>query len=254
MDATTRKKNSTTLAEGGDGALDASICTMSNGSSRRVVIPAGNISLIGDLSVPRNPIGIVLFAHGSGSSRLSPRNRQVATALEQRDLATLLFDLLTEEEDRIDRIDARLRFDIGLLAERLIAATDWIREQPVGTQRIGYFGASTGAAAALIAAARRPELAAAVVSRGGRPDLAGPALADVHAPTMLIVGGEDPEVIRLNEIAIAGLTVPAELVIVPGATHLFQEPGTLETVAELAADWFVEHLARPTAEAPAVHA
>ncbi|HEX7842858.1 MAG TPA: alpha/beta fold hydrolase [Kofleriaceae bacterium] len=228
---------------------------MSNVSSRRVVIPAINVSLIGDLSVPRNPIGVVLFAHGSGSSRRSPRNRQVAIALEQRGLATLLFDLLTEEEDRIDRLDASLRFNIGLLAERLIAATDWIREQPAGSQRIGYFGASTGAAAALIAAARRPELVAAVVSRGGRPDLAGPALAEVHAPTMLIVGGEDPEVIQLNEVAMAGLTVPAELVIVPGATHLFEEPGTLETVAELAADWFVEHLARPTAaEAPAVHA
>jgi dienelactone hydrolase len=185
----------------------------------------------------------VVFAHGSGSSRLSPRNRFVAAQLRSAGLATLLFDLLTPAEEAIDVQTRQLRFDIGLLAERLIDATDWLTQQPAVNQLpIGYFGSSTGAAAALIAAAERPHVVGAVVSRGGRPDLAGHMLERVRAPTLLIVGGDDEPVIELNRAALAHLLVEKELTIVLGATHLFAEPGALEQVATLASDWFVHHL------------
>jgi len=187
---------------------------------------------------------VVLFAHGSGSSRLSPRNRHVARVLNEAALATLLVDLLTPEEEAIDARKAHLRFDIGLLAERLVAATDWLTAHPdTRDLRVGYFGASTGAAAALVAAAARSGAVGAVVSRGGRPDLAGRVLALVRAPTLLIVGGRDLQVLELNREAFAQLTCDKRLEIVPGATHLFEEPGALHEVARLAANWFVEHLA-----------
>lgn len=213
---------------------------------RLVRVQAGTGRLEGDLVAPAGARGVVLFAHGSGSSRHSPRNRYVAGVLQQSGLATLLIDLLTPEEEAIDARTAHLRFDIGLLAERLVGAINWLTLEP-GTAAlpIGCFGASTGAGAALVAAAVRPDDVAAVVSRGGRPDLAGEALGRVHAPTLLIVGGADVPVIRLNRQALEQLTAPEkELVIVPGATHLFEEPGTLEEVARLAADWFTRHLAR----------
>jgi dienelactone hydrolase len=211
--------------------------------ARQVSIPAGTATLQGDLTIPRQAIGVVAFAHGSGSSRFSPRNRAVAAVLEQSGLATLLLDLLTPDEEAIDDRTAELRFDIGLLAQRLVAATDWLTAQPVTHDfPIGYFGASTGAAAALVAAAERPELVHAVVSRGGRPDLAGPALRRVRAPTLLIVGGLDTLVIQLNQAALELLAGEKRLVIVPGASHLFEEPGTLEHVARLARDWFVRYL------------
>ncbi|HEV8583332.1 MAG TPA: dienelactone hydrolase family protein [Methylomirabilota bacterium] len=204
---------------------------------------AGPVALEGDLSVPEAAVGIVLFAHGSGSSRLSPRNRHVAHVLNEGNLATLLVDLLTADEEAIDARTGHLRFDIGLLAERLIGATDWLARQPdTRDLRLGYFGASTGGAAALAAAVERPA-AGAVVSRGGRPDLAGPALAHVHAPTLLIVGGADPQVLELNRMALAELRGEARLVVVPGATHLFEEPGTLDEVAWLARRWFARYLA-----------
>ena len=185
----------------------------------------------------------MLFAHGSGSSRHSPRNRYVARLLNQAKLATLLVDLLTSDEEAIDMRTAHLRFDIGLLAQRLVAVTDWLTQyQDTRYLRIGYFGASTGAAAALVAAAERPDVVGAVVSRGGRPDLAGPALARVRAPTLLIVGGNDFQVIELNWAALAQLRCEKQLVIVPGATHLFEEPGALDEVARLAREWFERHL------------
>jgi dienelactone hydrolase len=185
----------------------------------------------------------VLFAHGSGSSRHSSRNRHVARVLNDANLATLLFDLLTPEEEEVDAYTAHLRFDIGLLAERLIGATDWLVQYPDTRHlRIGYFGASTGAGAALVAAAERAELVGAVVSRGGRPDLAGPALARVRAPTLLIVGEYDFQVIQLNRTAFAQLRCEKQLVIVPGATHLFEEPGTLDEAARLAREWFERYL------------
>jgi putative phosphoribosyl transferase len=200
-------------------------------------------SMTGDLTVPADAQGVVLFAHGSGSSRLSPRNRQVAEALQQRGLATLLIDLLTIDEARADEVDGRHRFDIALLGERLEAAIRWLGDEPsTAALPLGCFGASTGAAAALVAAARLPERVAAVVSRGGRPDLAGDALADVTAPTLLIVGGRDDVVLGLNREALGRLGGPAELEVVPDATHLFEEPGALDQVAEMAAKWFVEHL------------
>ena len=200
--------------------------------------------LEGDLHVPGGARGIVLFAHGSGSSRFSRRNVQVATALRDAGMATLLMDLLTAEEERVDAVTRHLRFDVDLLAARLVVATDWLRAQPATSGlRIGYFGASTGAAAALIAAAERPEVVAAVVSRGGRPDLAHARLAEVRAPTLLIVGGLDEAVIAMNREAFAELGVEKRLEIVPGATHLFEEPGTLEEVARLARDWFADHFA-----------
>ncbi len=208
-----------------------------------VHIPAGEVVLGGDFGVPEAASGVVLFAHGSGSSRHSPRNRYVAQVLRQAGLATLLFDLLTLDEESVDMRTAQLRFDIELLAQRLLLATDWVVQQPeVQELPIGYFGASTGAAAALVAAAEAPHHLGAVVSRGGRPDLAGAALARVQAPTLLIVGGEDAQVIDLNRQAMEQLRCNKRLAIVPGATHLFEEPGTLEEVARLARAWFEAHL------------
>jgi putative phosphoribosyl transferase len=213
-----------------------------------VRITAGPVTLEGNLSLPRGARGIVMFAHGSGSSRLSPRNRYVAQLLNQARLATLLVDLLTAQEEAIDLRTARLRFDIGLLAERLVGATDWLLEHPQTRElQIGYFGASTGAAAALVAAAERLDEVAAIVSRGGRPDLAGPRLPQVRAPTLLIVGGNDVQVIELNRAAFAQLRCEKQLVIVPGATHLFEEPGALDEVARLARERFQRYLARAEA-------
>ncbi len=208
-----------------------------------VLIPVGAVQLEGSLTVPEQARGVVLFAHGSGSSRLSPRNRFVAQVLVEAGLATLLMDLLTAEEERLDRQTAHLRFDIGLLAARLLGATDWLRSQPP-TQALGlgYFGASTGAAAALAAAAQRPEDVRAIVSRGGRPDLAREALALVRAPTLLIVGGNDTPVLEMNREVMRLMAAETQLHVVPGATHLFEEPGALEEVARLARDWFLGHL------------
>jgi len=216
---------------------------MGSEEARPVTVTIGRILLEGNLRIPSGARGIVLFAHGSGSSRFSPRNRFVADLLHRAGLATLLIDLLTLREEQIDRVTAALRFNIALLAERLVDATDWLMEQPeTRLLRIGYFGSSTGAAAALIAATRRPDRVDAIVSRGGRPDLAGRALGEVRAPTLLIVGGEDSLVIDLNQEAMAQMTAAKELKIIPGATHLFEEPGALEQVARLAADWFARHL------------
>jgi putative phosphoribosyl transferase len=208
-----------------------------------VRVAVGPIVLEGDLAIPDDAQGIVLFAHGSGSSRHSPRNRLVARVLAEGGLATLLLDLLTPEEEAVDRHTAQLRFDIGLLAERLVTATHWLGQQP-RTQRlrVGYFGASTGGGAAVVAAALLPEVVGAVVSRGGRPDLAGAALASVRAPTLLIVGGNDAPVIALNRQAFAQLQGEKRLEIIPGATHLFEEPSTLEAVAHLARQWFLQYL------------
>jgi len=208
-----------------------------------ITVPIDDLALEGSLVIPKPAAGLVMFAHGSGSSRFSPRNRHVAARLHERGLATLLFDLLTAEEERIDAIDATLRFDVEMLAERLVAATDGIVASGRAPLPIGYFGGSTGAAAALIAAARRPERIAAVVSRGGRPDLASASLAAVRAPTLLIVGGADTHVLRLNRDAAAMLTAPHQVVVVPGATHLFEELGALDEVARLAGAWFVDHFA-----------
>jgi putative phosphoribosyl transferase len=206
-------------------------------------IPINGVALDADLVVPAEVHGIVVFAHGSGSSRRSPRNRFVANVLQQSGLATLLLDLLTPEEERVDAVTGALRFDIALLAARLGTATDWVRSQnAVSHLEPGYFGASTGAAAALRSAAERPGIVRAVVSRGGRPDLAGDALSRVEAPTLLIVGGHDTEVIQLNQRALGQLPGPRELAIVPGATHLFEEPGRLEDVAHLATAWFARYL------------
>ncbi|MBQ1072717.1 dienelactone hydrolase family protein [Micromonospora sp. C31] len=211
--------------------------------SGAVTIPAGDVDLPADLLVPAEPAGVVLFAHGSGSSRHSPRNTAVAHVLNRSALGTVLVDLLTPAEDQVDARTAELRFDIPLLAGRLAGIVDWLAaERPLGAVPIGLFGASTGAAAALVAAAARPDLVGAVVSRGGRPDLAGPALDQVRAPTLLLVGGLDEQVITLNEQAQEALPESAELTVVPGATHLFEEPGTLEEVAHCAADWFTTHL------------
>jgi len=201
-------------------------------------IAAGEVTLRGDLRLPPSPVGLVLFAHGSGSSRRSVRNRFVAGVLNDSGIATLLFDLLTEAEEQVDLRTRQLRFDIELLTQRLSRTTDWVLEQgQLGGMSLGYFGASTGAAAALGASCEHPEVRA-VVSRGGRPDLAGPLLGHVRAATLLIVGGDDHGVIELNEQALARLQCEARLEIVPGATHLFEEPGTLEQAARLAADWF----------------
>jgi|SRR5258706_5044230 putative phosphoribosyl transferase len=210
---------------------------------RLVQVPAGSVTLEGNLSLPEEARAIVLFAHGSGSSRHSPRNRYVARVLNEAKLATLLIDLLTLDEEVVDARTAQLRFDIELLAERLVGATDWLAQDPDTKQlRIGYFGASTGAAAALVAAAVRSDLVGAVVSRGGRPDLAGAALMHVRAPTLLIVGGNDTQVIQLNREALAQMRCEKQLVIVPGATHLFEERGALDEAARLARDWFQRHL------------
>ena len=210
---------------------------------REARVPLGSVALEGNLGVPEGARGVVLFAHGSGSGRHSPRNRYVAQELRQAGLATLLIDLLTPEEEEIDLRTRHLRFDIGLLAVRLTGATDWLKREPdTRNLRVGYFGASTGAGAALVAAAERPEEVGAIVSRGGRPDLAGDALPRVRAPTLLIVGGNDAPVIEMNREAVERLRVEKELKIVPGATHLFEEPGALEKVARLASDWFVWYL------------
>jgi putative phosphoribosyl transferase len=209
-----------------------------------VTIAAGHVELTGNLSLPRGATGIVLFAHGSGSSRLSPRNVYVARAIQARGIGTLLFDLLTRQEEEIDSYTRHYRFDISLLGKRLIEATEWLDGQPgMQSLRVGYFGASTGSAAALIAAAALGQRVSAVVSRGGRPDLT-PAedLAAVTAPTLLIVGGHDDIVIDLNRQACAHLRSDKELTIVPGASHLFEEPGTLDEVARLASEWFERHL------------
>src|SRR5262249_33970208 len=216
-------------------------------TERVVQVVDGSASLEGNLSLPDQARGVVLFAHGSGSSRHSPRNRFVAAALQQKGLATLLLDLLTPQEEAVDVHTAHLRFDIHLLAERLVGATRWLMQQrETADLRIGYFGASPGAGAALVAAAHLPDMVAAVVSRGGRPDLAGSALPLVRAPTLLIVGGDDTPVIRLNRQAFDQLGIPdKKLVIVPGASHLFEEPGTLEEVARLAVDWFTRYLHGP---------
>ncbi|MET9430615.1 MULTISPECIES: alpha/beta family hydrolase [unclassified Streptomyces] len=209
-------------------------------ASRTARIDAGDATLVGDLAVPADARGVVAFAHGSGSSRHSPRNRAVAEALREAGLGTLLLDLLTQQEERVDMMTAELRFDIPLLGRRVTATVDWLGREP-GTAGlpVGLFGASTGAAAALVAAAERPAGVRAVVSRGGRPDLAGEqVLPAVRAPVLLVVGGEDDVVLRLNEEAAERLRAPYRIHVVPGATHLFEEPGALEEVAVAARDWF----------------
>jgi putative phosphoribosyl transferase len=214
--------------------------------SIEVRIPIGPIYLDGNLDIPNGARGIVVFVHGSGSSRFSPRNQYVARELQKNGLGILLFDLLTAEEERIDMVTAHLRFDIDLLASRLVDVTNWILNNPdTKNLNIGYFGASTGAAAALIAAKEHSDVVKAVVSRGGRPDLAEKALPDVKAPTLFIVGGEDFQVIDLNQWAFDRLTVKEKQIkIVPGATHLFEEPGTLEAAAYLAGEWFKKYLGK----------
>lgn len=208
-----------------------------------VGVQVEQIQLGANLAIPEGAAAIVVFAHGSGSSRFSPRNRAVAHTLNEGALATLLLDLLSMDEQKIDEQTRHLRFDIPLLAERLVGAIDWVREQPETRDlKIGLFGASTGAAAALVAATHRPEAVGAVVSRGGRPDLAGACLPDVRAPVLLIVGGNDAPVIEMNQQAARQLKAENRLTIVPGATHLFEEPGKLEEVAALAREWFEEHI------------
>jgi putative phosphoribosyl transferase len=215
-----------------------------------IVIPiAGGQQIEADLHVPDSASGLVIFAHGSGSGRFSSRNRAVSEHLQGRGLGTLLLDLLTRQEEAIDIRTGEYRFDIGRLGARVVLATDWAaRRKDLQKLAIGYFGASTGAAAALIAAAERPVFARAVVSRGGRPDLAGAALPNVSAPTLLIVGGDDEPVIEMNREAMACMTAPVlQLEIIPGATHLFEEPGALEEVERLAGDWFTRYLQLETA-------
>jgi putative phosphoribosyl transferase len=210
---------------------------------REVKIPVDNVALDGELILPPGATGVVLFAHGSGSSRHSPRNQFVAGVIRRSGLGTLLFDLLTPDEESADIYTRHLRFDIGMLARRLVAAANWLKTmRETRDLKLGFFGASTGGAAALVAAAELGETVGAVVSRGGRPDLAGAALPRVMSPVLLIVGGLDRQVITLNRQAYALLRCEKEMKIVPGATHLFEEPGTLETVADLAAEWFRDHL------------
>jgi len=211
-----------------------------------VEVPAGRVTLAGDLTIPDAPVGIVAFAHGSGSSRNSPRNRQVAQTLVEHGLATLLFDLLTPEEERAERHTRHLRFDVGLLANRLTSTLEWAKHQPhIEALPIGIFGASTGAASALIASTRLPDVAA-IVSRGGRPDLAHHALPHVTVPTLLIVGSHDREVLELNRRAMQRMNAPTRLHIVEGAGHLFEEPGALAEVTLAASTWFRKHLCAPT--------
>jgi len=217
-----------------------------------VVIPTDSVVLEGDLEIPPHAAGIVIFAHGSGSSRRSPRNQFVARVIRDAGMGTLLFDLLTKREEIMDQSTRRLAFDINLLAERLTAAARWVGHHPATAGlRIGFFGASTGGGAALVAAAKLGRGVGAVVSRGGRPDLAGDALADVVSPTLLIVGGLDDRVLQLNQEAFEMLRCEKELRVVPGATHLFEEPGKLEVVAQMAAEWFRCHLGDTTMEGPA---
>src|ERR1700716_1233873 len=220
-------------------------------ASRTVEVTADGVSLEGDLAIPDGARGIVLFAHGSGSSRHSSRNKFVAEELRRGELGTLLLDLLTPQEEQIDMRTAQLRFDIGLLAERLIGAIGWLDTQDdTRGLAVGLFGASTGGGAALVAAARRPDRVDAVVSRGGRPDLAAEELPHVRAPTLLIVGGRDTLVLELNKQAMRRMKAPVRLEIVPGATHLFEEAGALEQVARLAREWFVRYLASDASAQP----
>jgi dienelactone hydrolase len=213
---------------------------------RLVHIPAGEVILDGNLAIPSGARAVVLFAHGSGSSRHSPRNRFVAQVLQAAGLATLLTDLLTLEEERADAATGHLRFDIELLAARVVIASEWLASaQEAHDLRLGYFGASTGAGAALVAAARLPDLVHAIVSRGGRPDLAGDALPQVQAPTLLLVGGRDVAVIAMNRDAMARMRAHVELEIIPGATHLFEEPGALEAVAARSGRWLLTHVLPP---------
>lgn len=214
-----------------------------NHQEQEIWVMANSVKLKGNLVIPNQARGVVLFAHGSGSSRFSPRNRHVAQTLQQSGLATLLMDLLTAAEEQIDRQTRQFRFDIGLLAERLVDSTKWLLQNPTTENlKIGYFGASTGSAAALLAAADCSDAVGAVVSRGGRPDLVGSALSRVKAPTLLIVGGEDFPVIEMNRKAFSQLQDNGEMVIIPGATHLFEEAGTLDEVARLASQWFNRYL------------
>jgi len=220
---------------------------------RDISLSAGHVTLEGTLSLPDMPIGVVLFAHGSGSSRFSPRNRYVARVLREARMGTLLLDLLSRSEEEVDAVTGHHRFDIAMLADRLVVAIDWLAEQPSSEHlAVGLFGASTGGGAALVAAAERPIRVGAVVSRGGRPDLAGDSLPVVEAPTLLIVGERDELVIDLNERARDHMRAQVRLEIVPGATHLFEEPGTLEEVARLARDWFERYL--PAARSSSVTA
>ena len=215
------------------------------GTVSQIEILAGPVRLEGELSVPPDAKGLVLFAHGSGSSRHSPRNQFVAGVLQRGGIATLLFDLLTSTEEAEDEITGHLRFDIGLLAQRLVHAARAMKDDAeVRNLKIGFFGSSTGGGGALVAAAELGETIGAVVSRGGRPDLAGHALREVSAPTLLIVGGDDHVVLQMNEQAMRALRCEKALRVIPGASHLFEEPGTLDTVADLAAEWFVKHLGR----------
>jgi len=208
-----------------------------------VEIPVGDKMIKGNLTIPQGVQSIVLFAHGSGSSRFSPRNKYVANMLHESNIATLLIDLLTMQEENVDEATGQFRFDVDMLAQRLVDITMWLGSKPaIRDLRIGYFGASTGAAAALIAASKLLDEVKAVVSRGGRPDLAGEHLAKVRAPTLLIVGGDDPEVLELNREALKAIRTEKKLEIVPGATHLFEEPGTLHEAAILAREWFAKHL------------
>ena len=223
--------------------------TAANAVHQTVLIPTGNVALEADVVVPAPARGVVLFAHGSGSSRHSPRNRYVAAALQSAGLATVLADLLTPEEEQVDARTGHLRFDIRLLAARVTALVDWLAaHETTAGLNVGLFGASTGAAAALVTAAARPSTVAAVVSRGGRPDLAGESLRLVHQPTLLIVGERDPLVIELNRAAMKKLSGEKHLLIIPRATHLFEEPGALEQVAAQARDWFIRHLTPAPAE------
>ncbi len=223
--------------------MDMARSTKSEKDSTFVDIRLDLVKLEGNLSIPQNSIGIVLFAHGSGSGRMSPRNRFVARELNQNGIATLLFDLLTREEEEVDMQTAHLRFDIPLLSQRLVETTDWFLKSFKNTNlNVGYFGASTGAAAALVAAAERPGIVKAVVSRGGRPDLAGAHLGSVKCPTLLLVGGYDDDVIDLNKQAMAKLKSEKKLIIIPEATHLFEEAGKLEQVAQHASNWFLQYL------------
>jgi dienelactone hydrolase len=216
---------------------------MKEETTRDVTIPANGVVLEGDLRIPSGAKAIVVFAHGSGSSRSSPRNQAVAATIREYGIGTLLFDLLTHEEEAIDIYTRHLRFDIGLLAERLVAAVNWLGGQDLTRDlAIGFFGASTGGGAALVAAAKLGSRVSAVVSRGGRPDLAGDVLSMVRTPTLLIVGGHDDVVIELNRKAMSKMNCKFELKIIPGASHLFEEPGALETAARFASEWFVEHM------------